>query len=107
MLEKYFPVFALAENQWAATFFLQEVARRDKKKNIDETGGEGEDGDEGGAEAGIRSLMMGGGFDGSEVGAVGEGPESQEVSASATGAFANSPQYNQPRARTSPSSRRR
>ena len=29
-LEKYFPILGLAENQWAATCFLQEVARRDK-----------------------------------------------------------------------------
>ena len=28
-LEKYFPVLALAENQWAATGFVQEAARRD------------------------------------------------------------------------------
>ena len=39
VLEKHFPVLALAENQRAAAFFLQEVARRDKKKGIDETGG--------------------------------------------------------------------
>ena len=40
-LEKRFPILALAKNQWAAARFLQEVARRDKKKNIDAPGGEG------------------------------------------------------------------
>ena len=81
MLEKYFPALALAENQWAATCFLQEVARRDKKKDIDALSGEGRDGDEGGAEAGSRCLMMGGRFDESEIGVFGEEAESQEASA--------------------------
>ena len=67
-LEKYFPALALtlAENQWATACFLQEVARRDKKKDIDALSGEGRDGDEGGSEAGSRRLMMGNGFDGTK-----------------------------------------
>ena len=32
-LEKYFPVLTLAENQWAAEGYIQEVARRDKVYN--------------------------------------------------------------------------
>ena len=106
LLEKYFPMLALAENQWAATCFLQEVARRDKKRNIAALGGEGGDGDDGGAEAGSRSLMMSNGLDGSEVGVFGEGAESQEAPASSAGSFANGPQNDRPRARISPSSRR-
>ena len=41
LLEKHFPMLALAGNQWAATCFLQEVAMRDKKRNIAALGGEG------------------------------------------------------------------
>ena len=31
-LERHFPMLGLAESQWAATCFLQEAARRDRKK---------------------------------------------------------------------------
>ena len=105
VLEKYFPALALAENQWAATCFLQEVARRDKKKDIDALSGEGRDGDEGGAEAGSRRLMMRNGFDGSEIGVFGEGAESQEVPAGAACSLRSGPHNDRPRARISPSSR--
>ena len=105
-LEKHFPALALAANQWAAAFFLQEVARRNKKKAADAASGEGRDGDEGGAEAGSRCLMMGNGFDGSEVGVFGEGAESQEASATAACSLESGSQNDRPRARISPSSKR-
>ena len=103
-LEKHFPALALAENQWAATCFLQEVARRDKKKD-DALSGEGRDGDEGGDEAGSRRLRMWNGFDGSEMGAFGERAEPQEASARAACSLRSGPQNDRPRARISSSSR--
>ena len=58
--------------------FLQEAARRDRKKDIDALRVEGREGDQGGTEEGSRCLMMGNGFDGSEMGVFGEGAESKK-----------------------------
>ena len=46
-LEKYFPVLTLAENQWAADGYIQEVARRDKAYTRRRTVTEPSDGSDG------------------------------------------------------------
>ena len=107
VLEKHFPILALAENQWAATCFLQEVARRDKKKENDIRGGEEEGGGEVDAGAGGGSQEVSDRAHGREVGVFGEGAESQGLFASATGRPGDGSQENQPRSRIAPRSRRR
>ena len=103
VLEKCFPILALAENQWAATCFMQEVARRDKKKESDGSRGEEEGGGEVDAET---SQGVSDGAHRREVGVFGEGAESQGLFASATGSPGNGSQEDQPRSRIAPRSRR-
>ena len=104
---KYFPILALAQNQWAAAFFMKEAALRDKKKEIGGLGSVGGNGDEGGVDAGSRSPSLGDGAHESEAGAFGEGAESQEAFASAAGSLASDPRDSRRRARIAPSSGRR
>ena len=91
--EKYFPVLGLAENQWAATYFLQEVARRDKKKEVRIASGVG--GDEGDQvpEEAVGSSQRSS-EESNEVGVFGEGLESQEVASIATRGLRNECQGN-------------
>ena len=75
-------MLGLAENQWAATYFLQEVARRDKRKR----GGRSRDVTEGDGEgmkaSGSSQASSQRGFEhGRDTGVFGEEADSQEASA--------------------------
>ena len=106
-LERCFPVLGLAENQWAASYFLQEVTRRDKKKGCGRSRSLGE-GDEGERETPRSSQcsVHGRVEDGGETGVFGEGLESQEASAGIFPGLINGTDENQPRHRIAPTTAR-
>ena len=105
-------MLGLAENQWVATYFLQEVARRDKRKSGErKRGGRSRDVTEGDREgmitAGSRLASSQGGFeDGRETGLFGEEVYSQEASAGIFSGVTNSRQESQHRSRIVPTTTR-
>ena len=106
-LERHFPTLRLAENQWAAACFLQEVARRDEKKG----GARSRDiieGDWEGKEAAGSSLArsQGGVGDEGETGAFGEEADLQETSAEIFPGVIAGRRESQPRSRIAPTTAR-
>ena len=107
-LERNFPMLGSAENQWAANRFLQEAARRDKKKGCRRPRGLAKGDGKGREAAGSSQRSAHGGLDdGRDVEAFGEGFESQEASAGILAGLINGLEESQPRGRIAPTTARR
>ena len=84
-LEKHFSMLELAENQWAATCFLQKAARRNKGKGRGRSRAGAREERKGREAVGSRQASSEGKIqDEEEVEAFGEEAESQEASAKAS-----------------------
>ena len=106
-LEKYFPILGLAENQWAATCFLQEVERRDKGKGSGRSRAEVEEEREGREAVGCSQASSEGGIqDEEEVEAFGEEAESQEAPAKVSSVVIDGRRDRQTRSRILPATAR-
>ena len=103
-------MLGLAENQWAANYFMQEVTRRDKKKGCRRSRGLVQGDVEGREGSGSSQRSAHGGLeDGGDasIGAFGEGFESQEASAGILPGLINGLEESQPRERIAPTTARR
>ena len=109
-LERYFPTLGLAENQWAANHFTQEVTRRDKKKGSRRSRGLAQGDAEGREVSGSSQRSAHGELEDegdASIGAFGEGFESQEASAGILPGLINGLEGSQPRERIAPTTARR